>query len=138
MDPTRVNTCCEGQGTRLLGSLPEHIYSLAPDGLYVNLFESSTVSWSNAGQPLQLKMATQFPAEPDVHLGIAAPQPVRAKIRIRVPSWATSDMALIVNGKSAAHRKSGELCDARSHLVQRRYDFIQATNEAEAHTLCGC
>ena len=39
--PTRMNTCCEGQGTRLIGSLPEHIYSLASDGLYVNLFEPS-------------------------------------------------------------------------------------------------
>ena len=31
---THENTCCEGQGTRLIGSLPEHIYSIAPDGLY--------------------------------------------------------------------------------------------------------
>jgi uncharacterized protein len=101
-EPTRINTCCEGQGTRLLGSLPEHIYSLAPDGMYVNLFEPSTLSWSNAGQSMQLKMTTQFPFQPDVHIGIAAGQPVHAKVRIRIPSWASGDMPLMVNAKLAA------------------------------------
>src|ERR1019366_9430286 len=36
------NSCCEGQGTRLLGSLPEFLYSQVPDGpgagLYVDMF----------------------------------------------------------------------------------------------------
>ena len=30
--PQNVNTCCEGQGTRAFGSLPEYIYSLAAGG----------------------------------------------------------------------------------------------------------
>ena len=101
-DPTHINTCCEGQGTRLLGSLPEHIYSIAPDGMYVNLFEPSSLSWPNAGQSIQMKMTTQFPFQPDVHLGITASHPVRAKIRVRVPSWASSDMPIMVNAKVAA------------------------------------
>ena len=29
-------TCCAGTGTRLYGSLPEFLYSLAPDGVYVD------------------------------------------------------------------------------------------------------
>jgi DUF1680 family protein len=35
---SQANTCCEGQGARFLGSLPEYIFSLAADGVYVNLF----------------------------------------------------------------------------------------------------
>ena len=101
-EPTRINTCCEGQGTRLLGSLPEHIYAIAPDGMYVNLFDPSTLSWSNAGQSMQVKMTTQFPFQPDVHLGITAAHPLRAKVRIRVPSWASSEMPIMVNAKVAA------------------------------------
>jgi uncharacterized protein len=101
-EPTHNNTCCEGQGTRLLGSLPEHIYSIAPDGMYVNLFEPSTLSWSNAGQSMQVKMTTQFPFQADVHLGITASHRVRAKVRVRVPSWASGDMPIMVNAKVAA------------------------------------
>jgi DUF1680 family protein len=102
-----INTCCEGQGTRLLGSLPEYIYSIAPDGLYVDLFEPSTITWSQAGQALELKMATQFPFHPDVQLHWSAAQPVPAKIRVRVPIWAAQDMPIQVNGTLAATGKPG-------------------------------
>jgi DUF1680 family protein len=106
-ESTRKNTCCEGQGTRLLGSLPEHIYSIASDGIYVNLFEPSILSWNQAGRSLRLKMTTQFPSQPDVQLGISADQPVGAKVRVRVPSWASNDMPLMVNGKLVATGSPG-------------------------------
>ena len=102
-----INTCCEGQGTRLLGSLPEYIYSIAPDGLYVDLFEASTITWSQAGQALELKMATQFPFHPEVQLHLSAAQPIPAKIRVRVPIWAAQDMPIEVNGTLATTGKPG-------------------------------
>jgi len=99
--PTHINTCCEGQGTRLIGSLPEHIYSLASDGLYVNLFEPSTIKWTQNGDTLRLKAITRFPFDPEVQLQFSAARPVQAKIRVRVPSWAAHDMAVHVNSKLA-------------------------------------
>jgi DUF1680 family protein len=102
-----INTCCEGQGTRFLGSLPEYIYSIAADGIYVDLFEASTINWSQAGQSLQLKMATQFPFHPDVQLQLSTAQPLQAKIRVRVPAWAVKDMPIRVNGTLAATGKPG-------------------------------
>jgi DUF1680 family protein len=105
--PTQMNTCCEGQGTRLIGSLPEHIYSLAPDGLYVNLFEPSTIHWTEGGASLRLKMVTRFPFDREVRLQFSAARPTQAKIRVRVPSWATREMAVSVNGKPAATGKPG-------------------------------
>jgi DUF1680 family protein len=101
------NTCCEGQGTRLYGSLPEYIYSTAKDGLYVNLFAGSTITWKEAGQQLQVHMETTFPFSPDVTLQIAASHPVKAMIHLRVPSWASGDMPIYVNGKKVATGKPG-------------------------------
>jgi len=105
--PTQMNTCCEGQGTRLIGSIPEHIYALADDGLYVNLFEPSTIEWKSGGEPLRLKMVTRFPFDPEVQLHISAARPAHAKIRVRVPSWATREMSVRVNGKEAGTGKPG-------------------------------
>jgi len=105
--PTQINTCCEGQGTRLIGSLPEHIYSIASDGLYVNLFEPSTIRWKQNGQALSLKMTTGFPFHPDVRLEFSAARPARAKIRVRAPSWAAREMAVQVNGRHAATGRPG-------------------------------
>ncbi len=102
-----MNTCCEGQGTRLLGAMPEFIYSLAPDGLYVNLFAPSRIDWHLDGQPVRLEMATEFPFRPDVELRVAASPPVRAKIRVRVPAWAAKDVAIRVNGAVSATGSAG-------------------------------
>jgi DUF1680 family protein len=106
-NPTRMNTCCEGQGTRLIGSLPEHIYAIASDGLYVNLYEPSTIHWTEGGASLKVKMATRFPFEREVRLQFSAAKPTAAKIRVRVPSWATHEMAVTVNGNPAGSGKPG-------------------------------
>jgi uncharacterized protein len=105
--PTAHNSCCEGQGTRLIGSLPEHIYSFAPDGLYVNLYEPSTVEWKGDGATLKLKMQTRFPFDSEVALQFSVARPAQAKIRVRVPSWATRDMDIHVNGSPAAKGTPG-------------------------------
>jgi DUF1680 family protein len=102
-----MNTCCEGQGTRLLGAMPEFIYTLAADGIYVNLFAASTIVWQQAGQSLQLRMATDFPFHPDVELRLSVSRPVRARLRVRVPAWAARDMPIRVNGSAAATGKAG-------------------------------
>jgi DUF1680 family protein len=104
---THQNTCCEGQGTRLLGSLPEYIYSIAPDGLYVNLYEPSTVRWHQDGQPMELTVTTRFPFETVVHGTVKTAKPIESNLRIRVPSWGTREMEISVNGKSAGAGKPG-------------------------------
>jgi uncharacterized protein len=104
---THENTCCEGQGTRLLGSLPEHIYSIAPDGLYINLYEASTIRWQQGGQPMELKMKTRFPYETNVSAVLKVADPVQANLRVRVPSWADKEMAVSVNGKVEGKGKPG-------------------------------
>ena len=99
---TRINTCCEGQGTRLLGSLPEHIYSLAADGLYIHLYEPSTIRWQQNGADVALTVATRFPFDTAVTATFQTASPVRASIRVRVPVWSAGRVELRVNGKPAA------------------------------------
>jgi hypothetical protein len=105
--PTRRNTCCEGQGTRLVGSLPEHIYSLASDGVYINLFEPSTLEWKEGSVRLRLKMVTRFPFDPEVRLQVSTAGPTQAKIRVRVPSWANREMTVSLNGQAAGTGRPG-------------------------------
>jgi len=104
---TRLNTCCEGQGTRLLGSLPEHIYSIAPDGLYINLFEPSTIEWKQGNASMALTMKTGFPYKTKVECAVKTAAPTQAALRVRVPSWAVAEMPILVNGKIAGSGKPG-------------------------------
>lgn len=104
---THENTCCEGQGTRLLGSLPEHIYSITPDGLYVNLYEPSTIRWQQNGQQMGLKLETRFPFHTSVHCTVRTSAPTLANLRIRVPSWSSGEMTILINDKPAGIGKPG-------------------------------
>jgi DUF1680 family protein len=104
---THENTCCEGQGTRLLGSIPEHIYSIAPDGLYIHLYEPSTIRWHQGETEIEFTMKTRFPFEKDVQAIVKPSTPVKASFRIRVPSWAAREMNVSVNGKPAGNGKPG-------------------------------
>ena len=104
---THENTCCEGQGTRLLGSLPEHIYSIAPDGLYIHIFEPSTIHWQQESQPMALTVKTRFPFETAVHATVSVPAVTKANIRIRIPSWASGEMMVLVNGKLVGKGRPG-------------------------------
>jgi hypothetical protein len=104
---TRINTCCEGQGTRQLGSLPEHIYSVAPDGVYVNLFEPSTIAWRQNDQHASLRMDTRFPFEQQVKLTVTVERPTAMKLRVRVPSWATNEMRVSVNESASKVGRPG-------------------------------
>lgn len=105
--PLCTNSCCEGQGTRLLGSLPEYIFSVAEDGIYVNLFEASEIEWKQGGTQVKAQLKGNFPMSPEMRLEVAASMPVQAKIRIRVPQWAAGPMDVRVNGTSAATGKPG-------------------------------
>jgi DUF1680 family protein len=99
--PLCTNSCCEGQGTRLLGSLPEYIYSTAPDGLYVNLFAPSTIAWQQSGSQMKAELSGNFPWHPGVTLALSASRPTQSKIRIRVPAWAAAPMQITVNREAA-------------------------------------
>ncbi|MDR1594517.1 MAG: glycoside hydrolase family 127 protein [Prevotellaceae bacterium] len=101
------NTCCEGQGTRMLGSLPEYIYSIAPDGLYVNLYEPSSINWKIKEQDVNLTLDSNFPFQSQVGLKISVLSPVKMNLRVRIPSWATKKVEISVNGKKYTTGKPG-------------------------------
>ncbi|MDR3182794.1 MAG: glycoside hydrolase family 127 protein [Planctomycetaceae bacterium] len=90
------NTCCEGQGTRLYGALPEFIYKIADNGIYVDLFNESSIT---AGG-MTLQMHTEFPYRPDVKLLVKTDDKAAQRhIFVRVPSWAAKPMDIFVNGE---------------------------------------
>ncbi len=102
-----MSTCCEGQGTRMIGALPEFIYSIANEGVYVDLFSSSTIKFSIEGRIISLKMITQFPYDQKVRLIVNVDKPSEASIRIRIPSWATHQMSVLVNGNIIVSGRPG-------------------------------
>ncbi len=119
--PQSCNTCCEGQGTRFYGSLPEYIYSTAADGLYVNLYEPSAIRWQLAGRPVSLTMKGKFPFDPKVTLRFGASQPSAMKLAGSSARLGRPRDAHCRQWSAGGHRQTGQLRGTRPHLGRRRY-----------------
>ena len=105
--PQCINTCCEVMGVPFIAKLPQYVYSVADDGLYVNLFAASTITWFHAGQLVTLKTETAYPYNGKVAIKLTTPAPTRMKLRIRIPSWVNGKVAINVNGAVAANGTPG-------------------------------
>ena len=104
VDSRGTGTCCEVATTGLIGRLPEYIYSVAEDGVYLNLYASSEISLENG---VRLTMTADFPAGTAVSVRISAPNPTPMNLRVRVPSWATGPMVITINGEEVASGTPG-------------------------------
>jgi DUF1680 family protein len=91
-------SCCAGLGTRLFGSLPEFLYSTADDGLYVDIYASSAITWKKDGNEITLTTETDQPTGGRVQIGLSMKSATIMKLRLRIPYWATADTQIAVNG----------------------------------------
>jgi len=80
-----VATCCEGQSSRIIGSLPEYIYTMAPDGIYIDLFIPSILNTTVYGSQFILEQLTEIPLMSLVEILIIQPAPVPGTLYIRIP-----------------------------------------------------
>ncbi len=111
---TCSNTCCEVSSTAAFAKLPEYVYSISPDGIYVNLFAASSIAWQCGGGRAALTQHADFPFSPNVRLVVDAAPEGPLSIHVRVPSWATADMPVLVNSRLAGRGNPG------SYLAIRR------------------
>jgi hypothetical protein len=90
--------CCTGTGVEEYSKLTDSIYWHDDDGLYVNLFIPSELSWPERG--FGLRQDTQFPDQPRTALTVTADRPVHLAVRLRIPSWLASVPTVKLNGKA--------------------------------------
>jgi hypothetical protein len=83
--------CCTGSMAEAFSKLGDSIYFKDEDGLYVNLFVPSEVTWQEKG--LRVVQDTTFPESDRVTLTVRAAAPRRAQLRIRVPYWTVGGSA---------------------------------------------
>jgi DUF1680 family protein len=105
--PGTIGTCCEGQGSRLYGSIPEYIFSLlaAPaQGVLVDLYAPSSFSFvSLGGVAVNVSLATGWPYSTGVSVSLVANAslPSQFELRLRMPAWvAAPSVPVTVNGAS--------------------------------------
>ena len=93
--------CCSGTFPQLTADYGISSYYPAKDGIYVNLFIPSRVSWTQNGAQCTLTQHTSYPTSNTTQLELEMARPGEFTIYLRVPAWSDVKTRISVNGKRA-------------------------------------
>ena len=94
--------CCSGTTPQVVADYVISTYFQAADGIYVNLFTPSEVSWKVQGVPAKLIQKTTYPESDSTELHVQVAAASEFTVYVRIPGWLRSPAQLAVNGKATA------------------------------------
>ncbi len=100
--------CCCGVGTKLYASLPEYIFSVNDDSLYINIFAAAELTWPQKDSPVKLRLETKMPYAGQVLLTFSSASQ-SFNLKIRIPSWVRQSVPIHVNQRLAGLGQPGSL-----------------------------
>jgi DUF1680 family protein len=109
--------CCSGTFPQLTADYGISSYYASKDGLYVNLFVPSCVSWSQNDTPCTLTQTTQYPSANTTQFELGLSRPETFTVNVRIPEWAGSKTTVSVNGRSIG----SEISPGKFLAVQRSW-----------------
>ena len=91
--------CCSGTFPQLTADYGISSYYRGDDGVYVNLFIPSRLSWSENGTQFRLTQTTEYPRSNAVQLALALSRPETFTLYVRMPRWCGPQTRVSVNGR---------------------------------------
>lgn len=96
--------CCPSNAARFIPSLPQYIYAVKDNSLYVNLFASNETTVKVGGKPVTLQQETNYPWDGDIIMTVKKSKGAFA-LKIRIPGWVRgqvvpSDLYHYADGKN--------------------------------------
>ena len=92
--------CCSGTFPQLTADYGISSYFPASDGIYVNLYLPSKVSWSQNGTRCAITQQTSYPRSNVTELQVEAERPETFTIYLRVPAWTNASARVSINGRT--------------------------------------
>ncbi len=103
--------CCSGTFPQITADYSISSFFHSPDGIYVNLFVPSRVTFKRGNTRIALEQSTDYPYTGDVSIRVKTERPETFAICLRVPEWAGSGTSVSVNGQSVGQPiRPGTFC----------------------------
>jgi hypothetical protein len=93
--------CCSGTLPMIAADYGISACFTDPQGLYVNLYVTAQVNWTQNNEPCSLSIKTDYPYSSTVLLTLRSASAQRFTLNLRIPAWAQG-AALSINGKRQA------------------------------------
>ena len=82
--------CCPSNAARFIPSLPQYIYAVKDDAVYVNLFNSNTATLKVNGKKVVVEQSTNYPWDGNIALTIK--NAGQFKLKLRIPGWVKNEV----------------------------------------------
>ena len=109
--------CCSGTFPQITADYGISSYFHDADGIYVNLYAPSRLTWSQHGANLSLTQRTEYPHAAHTELELKVDRDTAFAMRLRIPAWAGPKTSLSINGQ----RVKAELAPGRFAAVSRAW-----------------
>ena len=93
--------CCSGTFPQLTADYGISAYYQSRDGVYVNLFLPSRLSWMQNNTQCSLTQMTEYPRAATTQLSLNLARPESFTLYVRIPAWAGAKTTVSVNGRGA-------------------------------------
>src|SRR6516165_6900269 len=110
--------CCSGTFPQLTADYGISSYYPAKEGIYVNLFLPSRVSWTQNNTECTLTQQTSYPRTNNTQLELSLARAESFTMYIRVPAWADRNTRISVNGKKV----EGDLVAGKFFALTRTWN----------------
>lgn len=109
--------CCSGTFPQVTADYGISSYFRSRDGVFVNLFVPSRLTFRQHGARFAIEQQTHYPYTGEIALRITGESPQTFTIALRVPAWAGPATALSVNGR----RWEGDLRPGAFASIRREW-----------------
>jgi DUF1680 family protein len=110
--------CCSGTLVQTVADYPLDIYMQSRQGIEVNLYTPSQVTWKQGSTSVTLVQKTSYPAEDIVSIAVHPNTPVNFTLNLRIPSWMPASAQITLNGKLIATGTRGTYFSLHRHWKQ--------------------
>jgi DUF1680 family protein len=93
--------CCSGTLPQIAADYRISSYFCDAQGIYVNLYIPSIVTWQHGGVQISLRQSGSYPLTDVVSMMVTTSRPSHFALRLRIPVWARQS-TIRVNGKQTS------------------------------------
>ena len=93
--------CCSGTFPQVTADYGISSYYRGNDGVYVNLFIPSRVTWMQNNTQCTLTQNTEYPRGNTTQLALSLARPETFTVYVRIPAWAGAKTSVSINGGRA-------------------------------------
>ncbi|MDE5635460.1 MAG: glycoside hydrolase family 127 protein, partial [Muribaculaceae bacterium] len=83
--------CCPGNVTRFMASIPQYVYAVQGDDVYVNMYVNSTSDIKTVGNSVTIAQETRYPWDGKVTFTVTPADEREWALRLRIPGWAAGN-----------------------------------------------